>query len=465
MAGTKFKNWSLLFAAIPAFVYIVIRAVLLDFTFDEAWTFLAYAHLNVVDIIFDKNPVANNHILHSLLMRWAHLLFGMEEWALRIPVIASFVAFAGGVFALLKNQTLHVQLGIGLPLLYQPYLLDYFVAARGYALALAFMVWSICFLNRFYSVRKARFLTFTLLFGFLAAWANFTYLLLLVALIIALLFIVIKEQIRVGHLSQILGFTVFTGLLFYEPLQGLIEAEELYYGGRQGLFQDTFRSVGYSMFYHQVSSFAAGIIFASGIALSVLFLSKKLLKSRVWKVGFWSTYLLIAMLGGSYLQFVLFDRPLLIDRTAMFLIVLFLLSIMMWFQYLKSVILQKALSIILIIGALLNFISSANLSYILDFRDYADVKKAMKWVGEHHAQFPENFGLGKSVYLNAPINFYRIKYKIEEMKVSGIEYCDDDKYPVYYLFEKDLACVDGMSVDTVAFYPISKTYLLRSMDK
>ncbi|MBY0479131.1 MAG: hypothetical protein K2Q24_15895 [Chitinophagaceae bacterium] len=68
------------------FFYVLKRAALLSLTHDEsATTDLVAVPLN--EIMFSPNQfqTANNHILHSILMKWSVLFFGWKEWSIRLP--------------------------------------------------------------------------------------------------------------------------------------------------------------------------------------------------------------------------------------------------------------------------------------------------------------------------------------------------------------------------------------------
>ena len=115
---------------------IVVRAVTQDVTIDEAFTYLLY--LDPTSPLRSL-PDANNHVLNTLLARASIGTFGLSEITLRLPVVfggIAYVTFAGLLATLLFGTSYNAPLLFGL-LVLNPFLLDLFVAARGYGLALA----------------------------------------------------------------------------------------------------------------------------------------------------------------------------------------------------------------------------------------------------------------------------------------------------------------------------------------
>ena len=126
-------------------------------------------------------PAANNHILHSLAMKVMDELFGMHEYTLRLPVVLAFIPFAMYLFWV-NRRMLKSFWWVGfIAVLYQPYVLDYFATARGYGLALMLMMGAIFHLDRALYKKKGWDTWFSMILIALAAYANFTYSLVAIA--------------------------------------------------------------------------------------------------------------------------------------------------------------------------------------------------------------------------------------------------------------------------------------------
>jgi len=124
MITRKINLWkpALLFVVFLSFLaYISTRAYKLSFTHDES--------LSYTIVEGDKTWVgtANHHPLNTLSMFISSVLFGNNEFALRLPNVLSFLLYFVGCFYLFsasRNEWGFI-LGISLALL-NPYLIEFF---------------------------------------------------------------------------------------------------------------------------------------------------------------------------------------------------------------------------------------------------------------------------------------------------------------------------------------------------
>lgn len=122
-----------------ALLWVMARAALQSITIDEADTYLIW--------VARPNPshwesASNNHVLNSLLMRLSTGLFGVSHFTVRIPALlgaALYIAMAWALCRLVAPE-LVVQWPVFVGMVFNPFVLDHLVAARGYALALAFLL-------------------------------------------------------------------------------------------------------------------------------------------------------------------------------------------------------------------------------------------------------------------------------------------------------------------------------------
>lgn len=131
----------LIATALFALAWAVMRAATQSITIDEADSYLLWV---------DRPgqlwaQVSNNHILNSLLMRLSTSLFGLSEITVRLPALigaALYVAAALYLTSLIaSNRVLRWALFVCLA--YNPFVFDFFVAARGYSMAAALLVWAL----------------------------------------------------------------------------------------------------------------------------------------------------------------------------------------------------------------------------------------------------------------------------------------------------------------------------------
>jgi hypothetical protein len=134
-------------SAVFAFLWTVARASVQSVTIDEADTYLAYvrpagpAHWNAG---------ANNHVLNSLLMRLVTSIFGSSAITLRVPALIGAALYIGAAYCLVRliSQRRTLQWALLVCLTYSPFVMDYLVAARGYSLASAFLLWMVAIAAR-----------------------------------------------------------------------------------------------------------------------------------------------------------------------------------------------------------------------------------------------------------------------------------------------------------------------------
>jgi hypothetical protein len=117
----------------------VYRAAKQSITCDEALTYNWFLSDSGRLFWFD----ANNHILHTYLVWLSTSLFGPTEFTLRLPALLGAALYLGAVFYLsrLLVRPTGWALLLVLLLVSNPLVLDFLPAARGYGLALAFLMW------------------------------------------------------------------------------------------------------------------------------------------------------------------------------------------------------------------------------------------------------------------------------------------------------------------------------------
>jgi hypothetical protein len=144
------------------FVLNVYRAATQSLVHDEAFTWQAYLSGPVSEIFTRWD--ANLHFLSTLLMRVSTRLFGFSELALRLPSVLADAWYFVSVYRLAQERRL--LLGVALAAL-NPLVLDFLVAARGYGLALA------CLMYGLLCCERSRFVRASAAFGF-GVMANLT---------------------------------------------------------------------------------------------------------------------------------------------------------------------------------------------------------------------------------------------------------------------------------------------------
>ncbi len=141
-AGLRRANPGLLLAALLAFLWAIARACVQSVTMDEADTYLKFAGRTD---IFHWFPAANNHILNTALIRLFTSIFGLSHLTLRLPALLGAGIYIAGCLYLcvLLSDKIALTLPLFICLVYNPFVADYLVLARGYGMGCAFLVCAI----------------------------------------------------------------------------------------------------------------------------------------------------------------------------------------------------------------------------------------------------------------------------------------------------------------------------------
>jgi len=137
----------LLSLAIFTIAWAVTRACLQSITQDEAATFRHF-----VGVILPNHwaPHSNNHVLNSLLMRFSTTIFGVSQFTVRMPALLGAIVYVGSCYALCRWLTERRMLRVVMLacMISNPYLSDFYVAARGYSMANGFLICAIAVVAR-----------------------------------------------------------------------------------------------------------------------------------------------------------------------------------------------------------------------------------------------------------------------------------------------------------------------------
>jgi hypothetical protein len=125
-----------------ALLWTVARAAVQSLTIDEADTYLAWVAPARPS---HWTPHSNNHVLNSMLMRLFTGIFGSSTITLRLPALIGAALYIGAAYFLVRLISGRglLQWALFACLVYSPFVMDYLVAARGYSLASAFLLWMV----------------------------------------------------------------------------------------------------------------------------------------------------------------------------------------------------------------------------------------------------------------------------------------------------------------------------------
>ena len=123
-----------------AIIWAIVRACVQSITADEAGTYVLW--ISTRRLFF---PHPNNHILNTVLMWLFTQIFGTSALTVRLPALLGATLYITASYRLcrLLSRSLVLQLALFICLVYNPFIFDYLVTARGYALALGLLMWAI----------------------------------------------------------------------------------------------------------------------------------------------------------------------------------------------------------------------------------------------------------------------------------------------------------------------------------
>lgn len=454
--------------------YVGVRAWALSFTHDESLTYTSYVHDPFSSILLSRETDANNHPLNTLAMKFAADMFGTSEIALRWSSVVAFVIYVVALVVLLRRVERRSIRVLGLALaVANPYVLDFFSLARGYALAVALVVASAVATFAFVERPRARTALAASVCAALAVLANYAtldyYLAVLLVIVLALIVPARTERsLSPGRLAAaLLPPTLGVAFLAVIPLLRLRSEGELYFGGTDGFWQDTVRSLISSTLYGNrwdaleitfvalVAMLVAGGAFAAAVAIR-----KRNLPLHT------TAFLLLAVAAlVSIVQHWVFGSPFLIGRTALFLVPLFAI----WLAFAADALARHprfttgvtAAAVVIVIASCINVASAANLSYVLDWRYDATTEEVITELAGQRGD-PRNMDLGVSFLFQPTTNFYR-ETRFKSLRECFSD-CLDARSRYYYVIGPDVAAVRERGARVIRIYALTGGVLARDTE-
>ena len=130
--------------AVCAMAWAIVRAQVQAITIDEAVTY--------TNFVLPAEPAfwtahANNHLLNSILAWGFTRIFGASHLTVRSGALigAAIYIWASYFLSTLIQQSFLPRVALFICLVFNPFIFDFLVAARGYGLASGFLLGAICF--------------------------------------------------------------------------------------------------------------------------------------------------------------------------------------------------------------------------------------------------------------------------------------------------------------------------------
>ena len=352
------------------YIYVLIRAIKIDITYDEASTITDYVNLNYYSVIRSYDCAANNHILNTILIKF---LYGIDLRGIffaRLPNVLACILF---LFYSYKISSTYFSKLPGFvffaSITFNPFLLDFFSLARGYGLELSFETASVFYFLRLIKENKSIYMNISIFFSALAVLSNFSVLNYHLALIVSIITITLYKKksfgIKDGWKSFFLINLGLCGIIF-QPIKRLKQNGGMYYGGNTDFYHDTIVSLTKSSLYYADSNLKTSIVAISFLTIfSICFVLYflNIFKRKIHKqseITLFSLLLLLLSVLSSIIQHYAIGTLYLLDRTALFYLPIISLTMSLFYQQLNFLTI-KSIQILQLFFLAINLIININL--------------------------------------------------------------------------------------------------------
>lgn len=389
--------------------YVIIRAICMDMTHDEAYSFYNVKHFWYVEALC----TGNTHWFNFAAIKVAVVLGCEKAWQLRwFSMLSAIVFLTVGYHWIKSIKPVPVKVFAFSFLLLNPYLLDYLSLARGYAAGLMFEALSFSCLMMAYGYKNRRVSFLALFFAGMAAIANFNFFYFFTAFSLVyfysyyfkngLSFFKEKYFYVDAFFSMGIVALVLRALLFITKCSNDIGA----YGG-ETLVDSVFSGYIDGLVYRNFP-LPVHVIYPLACVLFSLMLCAALFgvyhfKKKHLLLYSYASLVFLLMIGLLLINKYFFQVLYPTYRTTLMFFPLIAVILTYFFnEVLRQVILKKILLYSSGLLFLVNFIISCNLYSTFDYPEQRDAKKAFDLLQGHGAKkvgiAPELYGVFRNYY-------------------------------------------------------------------
>lgn len=494
--STKYSRVSVVLSVscLVLLYYTAIRAAVVPFSHDESYGYLNAFPGGLRDALLLSFRDANNHPLNTWAMYVCSKILGQSEFFLRLPNLLSHILYlvTSAIFVrrlpdILPRVTAFFLLNAS------PFALEYFSLARGYGIAMGFLMCASWLSMESVSSDSEKhtllYALFALVSATLSVFGNYTFLHFYLSLCACLpLALFLKSFVRndrdltqhqhINPTTYFLGAAAWNTILLFlfagREIMDLKQRGALYEGGNVGFWWDTIGSlVQISVSGIQKTVHAVEMALYVLFSLAVVFLMWSLRSKRsIIMLLPYMTVAGIALISAlsAALQPYLFGVRYLSGRTAIQFIPLIGYLLIFLVAYLTSStsrilrLCSSGICIAILVFLTINIFRGADFSYPPGRID-ADTK-AM--IADLSREYEKGFRgrkirLGINWELEPSINFYR--------KVNGFSWLERvtrdglvGEYDYYYYLQKDRAQMEERGVKTIRIYPLTGNTLARRVE-
>lgn len=419
MISERTERWLTWLLVGSLFVYVVLRAVLVPITYDEAATFFHYIRVGQYwpgVAHWD----ANNHILNSFLSICSYRTFGVDEIWLRLPNVlagALYLFMTVKLSSLLSSKWLKWMLILGL--CGNHFMLEFFSVTRGYGLSMALLLSALYPLYQWAEKGKPILLATALVLMQLATLANLSLLIANLLLVSgATLWLLWKHRDRLVLSIAPLLLSAFCIKWFVELSFEYKERGLLYYGSGKGFWESTIASLAEFGFPAVEAVFPAASMLALMILMVVCIyyvLRKGVGRALLFGYLFWGCALAIVLM--HHLLEVNYPE----DRVAMHFLVLFPFALIFLLDGIESKPIRLIAPIVLLIFPV-NMLLSANLAHVRLWKVDACAKEFYEEVRRYSESTGEAPTIAGYRLRDIPLYYYGFKNNAPVTVIQDVAY-------------------------------------------
>lgn len=323
------------FLVILVFLYLVLRAILIQPAHDEIATFFYFVQSGKF-LPYFSDWTTNNHFLNSFLTWISFNIAGSSPLALRLPNLLFFPVFAFFIWKI--SRYLHSPLlrWIWLISLISLHgLMEFFAMSRGYGISIAMIAGTIWFTMKTFENPDKRQVILAIFISMLSVMAILINLNTLIIIVFLILLRIISAGTKKAFLKAF-SFIIPAGLFIVAVITYLFELKrrgKLDYGGESSFWESSVRDL-LQMFFGKYSEIAEGLVMIYLALVVAGFIMVILNKSSIYKwhqlffiPGFLMFYLLMGNVAGFLIEHQFFGVLYPAGRTSMQFALFFLGSV------------------------------------------------------------------------------------------------------------------------------------------
>lgn len=398
-------------------IYVALRAVFVNITHDEAWSFHNIKNFWYAEFLC----TGNSHWFNSLAMKTSMILGFEKVFFLRWLSLVSFMVTCGfGLWWLKSFEDTSTKTLAFCIVFLNPYLLDYFGLARGYAGAMMLQCLTLYFFLKGINNQKRNTFLAALVCSGLSALSNYGFVYFFFAFSLLYFYTIYLNQGKAlfknkqfyFDLAFVFGiaFIIVRAFIFILRCSGdVVGAGEPSFLSMFHVFWDGLSY--YKFTFSKLIQYGFSLVVFLLIALSCTIGILKKTKHQN-NLYYFSSIILSIMILNMVLNYFCFNVVYPFYRAAQLLFIPSYIVIVHFFTYLISPYkLIKTVSYLISAVLLINFIYTANITYAFDYREQADSEDCFNRVknlnAKHVGISPELYGVFANYYQMSDTKNYK----------------------------------------------------------